>query len=233
MRGATDAIGITTHYTRAYVDRFLFTIHTFLHTPGFNRAFLFINYMQQEPKTRTLETPRLKLKELTPELWNYILTTLPDDEIATTMGMYQPGQVAMEKEKCRGGMTTYYISFKNYLMIEKGTGVTIGRIGYHTWQPRHKRAEIGYGLEIEEYKNKGYMSEAMKAVLHDGFEYMELNRVEAMIGPDNVPSNSLAKKFGFVNEGLMREHYNKDGVLVDSFCYSLLRSEYDSIKHTW
>lgn len=188
---------------------------------------------QQQPETRILETSRLRLKELTPELWNYILTTLPDEEITTTLGLYKPGQVAMEKEKCAGGMTTHFISFKNYLMTDKSTGAVIGKIGYHTWQPKHLRAEIGYGIDIEEYKNKGYMSEAMKAVLQDGFEYMGLNRVEAMIGPDNVASNSLVKKFGFVNEGLMREHYNKDGTLVDSFCYSLLRSEYDALKHKW
>jgi [ribosomal protein S5]-alanine N-acetyltransferase len=189
--------------------------------------------MEQQPETRILETTRLKLKELTPELWQYIMTTLPDEEIQTSLGLYQQGQLDAEKVKCAGGMTTHAISFKNYLMTDKESGIVIGKIGYHTWQQKHLRAEIGYAIDIEEHKNKGYMSEAMKTVLQDGFEYMGLNRIEAMIGPDNVPSNALVKKFGFVNEGLMREHYNKNGTLVDSFCYSLLRAEYDELKHKW
>lgn len=185
------------------------------------------------PETRIIETERLYLKVMTPEIWNYMLTELDNIDIKVFLGLYQPGQVAKEKEKNRLGMTTHAISFTLYLMVDKETKSVIGKIGYHNWQEKHNRSEIGYAMDIEEYKNKGYMSEAMKAVLTDGFEQLKLHRVYAMIGPHNTPSIKLAEKFSFVKEGLMRQDYNLNGEQVDSVCYSLLRHEYDSLKQTW
>jgi ribosomal-protein-alanine N-acetyltransferase len=185
------------------------------------------------PPIQIIETERLYLKVMTPEIWDHILTHVEDEDIQTLLGLYTPERLAQEKEKNRLGMTTHAISFRLYVMVEKSTGLAIGRIGYHNWQARHLRSEIGYGMELEEYKNKGYMSEAMKAVLVDGFEEMGLHRVEAMIGPSNTPSVKLAEKHGFIKEGVLREHYNKDGTLVDSAVYGLLRHEYDQLKNAW
>src|SRR5690606_40551856 len=56
----------------------------------------------------------------------------------------------------------------------------------HTWFPDHCRAEIGYSLMQETDRRKGYMSEAIKEVLNYGFTVMNLNRVEALIAPDNI-----------------------------------------------
>ena len=189
--------------------------------------------MQQEPQTRTLETERLKLKELTPELWDYVMTNMNDQEMSAYLGWYSPKQIATEREKHRLGITNYRITFINYLMISKESNAVIGKIGYHTWMRQHDRAEIGYGIDIEAYKNKGYMSEAMKAVLTDGFETLGLNRIEAFLGFENTPSKKLVEKFGFVYEGMLRGHYCIDGVHHDSACYGLLRSDYEKMKQTW
>ncbi len=187
-----------------------------------------------EPQTRTLETERLYLEEVTPELWKYILTRYSDEEIKNRMGLHRPGLVNIEKQKLiDGGITNYRISFKTYLMKDKTSGVVIGRIGYHNWQAMHHRAEIGYGMEIEEQKNKGFMREAMKAVLMDGFEYMGLHRVEAFISPDNTPSLKLVQKYGFTREGVLREHYFSGEQYCDSACYGLLVQEYNALKAGW
>jgi ribosomal-protein-alanine N-acetyltransferase len=113
------------------------------------------------------------------------------------------------------------------------TGKLLGRCAYHNYMAMHKRSEIGYNMQKDEYKNKGYMKEALKPILIYGFEQMRLNRVEAFIGPDNKPSRKLVESYGFVIEGQLREHFCYDGELQDSVAYSLLASEYEAIKGNW
>ncbi|HRO43316.1 MAG TPA: GNAT family protein [Flavipsychrobacter sp.] len=105
----------------------------------------------------------------------------------------------------------------------------IGSCNFHIWIPKHFRAEIGYMLD-EQYRNKGIMKEAVKNVLNYGFEKMGLNRVEAFVGHENIPSLKLVTHFGFQKEGVMREHYFKNDRLEDSVCFSLLRREYELQK---
>ncbi|GAA4461501.1 hypothetical protein GCM10023093_06270 [Nemorincola caseinilytica] len=62
------------------------------------------------------------------------------------------------------------------------------------------------------YRNKGYMTEAMQAVIAHGFGQMGLNRIEAFVGTRNEPSLRLMQHFGFTKEGLLRSHYCKNGV---------------------
>jgi ribosomal-protein-alanine N-acetyltransferase len=55
---------------------------------------------------------------------------------------------------------------------------------------------------------------------------MKLNRIEAFIGPGNIPSLKLIAKSGFIQEGHLRGHYCKKGIMEDSLVFGLLREEY-------
>jgi ribosomal-protein-alanine N-acetyltransferase len=180
------------------------------------------------PETVVIETERMLLRELTPELWTAAVITLPDHMLMPYMGFNTFAELMLEKEKCKGGMTTFFTSFRLFLMVEKSTGLTIGRAGFHNWQARHNRAELGYAMCLDHYRQKGYMKEALKLIVAYGFEQMDLNRIESFIGPGNTPSIKLAEGLGFTKEGLLRGHYNKNGELQDSACYGLLRHEYEA-----
>ena len=173
-----------------------------------------------------LETERLILKEVNPEIIDYVFTQWSDEDIMAYMGIQSAELLAIDKEKHQGGYTTHRIKLKGFLIISKETNEVIGASHYHIWYPTHSRAEIGYAIYKEEYKNKGYMKEAVKAILDYGFNEMKLNRVEALIGPGNEPSLRLVKSFGFIEEGVLRQHYCKDGELQDSIMFSLLKKEY-------
>ena len=185
------------------------------------------------PDTTILETERLLLKELTPELYDYMFANWADADIMAYLGNPTDADFELEKQKYIKGLTSFYLSFKGFMMVEKATNRIIGRIGYHTWKAVYRRAEIGYGLYYEDAKRKGYMKEAMKTVLIYGFEQMNLNRVEAFASPLNTPSIRLIEGYGFTKEGLLRQHYGKNGVAEDSAVYGLLKSEYESLKHCW
>ena len=70
------------------------------------------------------------------------------------------------------------------------------------------------------------MKEALPFVLQYGFEEMELKRIEALVGPNNEASLRLIRSMGFVQEGLLREHYFTNGRFEDSLFFSLLQREF-------
>lgn len=176
----------------------------------------------------SIETERLILRKLTPELYHQIFDTLPDTDIMTVLDLADAEALEKEKLKYRKGLSTHNRSFVNFQLLDKASHQILGACGFHTWHTEHARAEIGYALHSEERKAKGLMSEAMKAVLHYGFEHMQLNRVEAFIGPANIPSLKLVAKFGFTGEGRLRGHYCKKGIIEDSLVFGLLREEYET-----
>lgn len=185
------------------------------------------------PHPIVLETERLYLSELNPEIYNYLFTVCSDEEIKAYLGLKNTEELADEKDKFSKGLTTYFHSFKNFRILEKATGAMMGRCGFHTWIVSHRRAEVGYALLDDAFKRKGYMTEALGPVLAYGFEQMGLRRIEALAADYNTPSIKLLERYGFKLEGVVREHYVVDGVNEDSVLLSIIRPQYDQLKSSW
>jgi len=172
-----------------------------------------------------LETERLKLRKLTDELYELILTTKSDQEIMDLLCI-APKDLEKEKQKAVRGFGMFNKSMLLFQLIEKESNNVIGWCGYHTWFTQHHRAELGYMLYTDEVKQKGYMKEALKPIIGYGFNNMGLNRIEALIEPKNLPSLKLIKHFNFKEEGLLKNHYLKNGVYEDSMYFGLLAHDY-------
>jgi [ribosomal protein S5]-alanine N-acetyltransferase len=185
------------------------------------------------PQPVVLETERLYLSELSPAVYNYLFTACSDEQIKAYLGLKDDAELKEEKNKFKLGLTTYFYSFRNFRIIEKATNTVMGRCGFHTWIVSHNRAEVGYALLKDSYKQKGYMGEALGPVLAYGFEEMGLRRIEALAADYNTPSLKLLKRYGFQFEGTVREHYVVNGVNEDSVLYSLIRPDYDQLKASW
>lgn len=181
----------------------------------------------------TLETERLYLREFSPKICQQLLTACSDEEIVSYLGLKSDEELAQEKANFNKGISTYFVSFYNFLLLDKLTGEVLGRCGYHTWIPKHRRAEVGYYLFHDKDKGKGLMTEALGPVLSYGFEQMNLYRIEAMLADYNIPSYKLLKRFGFKEEGTARGHYIVDGVNEDSLMVSLLLPEFEQLKSSW
>lgn len=175
---------------------------------------------------KEIHTERLTLRAITPEVYDYIHNNFGNTELMEFLGLASAEDLAAEKEKYSKGYATHNRTFVLFQIIDKATGRMIGGCGYHTWFPKHNRAEIGYDLKHEEDKRKGFMTEAVQAVLDYGFTEMGLHRVEAIAADYNEPSIRIINKFGFSYEGRLREHYNVGGVMEDSVMYSLLKHEF-------
>lgn len=106
------------------------------------------------------------------------------------------------------------------------TGSYLGDIILRKIDRSNARAEIGYTLKPEFWR-RGYMKEAMRAVLNFGFKDLQLHSIEANINPANNISRNLLLKTGFVKEAYFRENYYYNGRFLDSEIYSLLEKNFE------
>jgi len=177
------------------------------------------------PPFETLVTNRLQLRKLSPEVFKHLYSHYTPDQQMEFLGLDKE-DLAAEKAKYDKGYATFNKSYCYFKIVAQESQKVIGWCGFHTWYTDHHRAEIGYGLYEDGYKQQGLMSEALKAILDYGFHEMGLHRVEALIGKENQASLALVKKFGFQYEGNLREHYNVAGTMEDSLIFGLLKHEY-------
>lgn len=83
---------------------------------------------------------------------------------------------------------------------------------------------LGYRLdEVEE--GKGYMTEALQAVIGYAFQELKLHRIEANIMPHNAASFRVVEKLGFTSEGLARKYLKINGKWEDHVHMVLLNEE--------
>ena len=93
------------------------------------------------------------------------------------------------------------------------------------------RAEIGYCLDRAEWR-KGYMNEALQALLAYAFDELALHRIEADVDPRNTASIKTVERLGFQREGYLRERWQVNGEIQDTVFYGLLRPEWEAADKT-
>ncbi|MCU0495792.1 MAG: GNAT family N-acetyltransferase [Anaerolineae bacterium] len=103
----------------------------------------------------------------------------------------------------------------------------IGRIGFHYFA-FDSRAEVGYALN-RDYWGQGYASEALQAVLAFSFNVLDLNRMQAIVLPENSASIRVLEKVGMTREGLLREYVKVGETFLDVYQYAMLKREWLSV----
>lgn len=103
-------------------------------------------------------------------------------------------------------------------VILKETDTCIGLVGV---APKH---ELGGEIEVlfsiaDEYQNKGYITEAASTLIAWVFEYGKTECIVAIVKLDNIASNKVIQKLGFVYVGERSIDY--DGKMTDFYYYRL------------
>ena len=151
-----------------------------------------------------LSTDRLILRELVEDDALRVYSILSSEKVTEYFGMFPLIDLEVAKNIIIRYKNSFYEDFAIRWGIElKETSTIIGTCGYHNWNHRHKRAEIGYELH-ENYWNKGYAKEAILPIINYGFSNMQLSRIEAVVYPENKNSEELLRKIGFSYEGLLK-----------------------------
>ena len=103
--------------------------------------------------------------------------------------------------------------FGHFMVVPKGSGDPIGRVGILVWDPRTwehgARLELGEAAELElgwtlerAAWGHGFATEAATAVADWAFRELQPTRVISLIRPDNARSLRVAQKLG--------ERYQRD-----------------------
>ncbi|MEM6725441.1 MAG: GNAT family N-acetyltransferase, partial [Bacteroidota bacterium] len=93
----------------------------------------------------------------------------------------------------------------------KESDLFIGGIGLHI-NAHDNHAESGYWV-AKPLWNKGYVTEALGALIKYGFEVRQLHKIYATFLEENIASGKVMAKNGMVQEAVMKDHINKNGVL--------------------
>ncbi|WP_270406389.1 GNAT family N-acetyltransferase [Paenibacillus timonensis] len=89
-----------------------------------------------------------------------------------------------------------------------------------------RRCTVGIGIGEKGYWDKGYGSDAMKALIHYLFQTMNLNRIQLETWSGNERAIRSYEKNGFVVEGRLRNETYIDGKYYDTIVMGLLREDY-------
>lgn len=117
-------------------------------------------------------------------------------------------------------------SLSDYNWIIELDGIPIGSINVVESDDEAELCGLGYNIGYD-FWNKGYMTEAAKAVVGYLFYEIGYRKIVAACDSQNPGSENVMKHLGMKKEGIRRQHIKrKDGSFGDVFEYGLLKNEY-------
>ena len=144
---------------------------------------------------RILETSRLLLRELALEDLDFIAAMLAHPEVMRFWPRcYTRGEAADWIKRQQARYAKDGVGY--WLALDKASGQLIGQVGLLI-QLVDDQPEIGLGYIIHRpFWRCGFAFEAAKACLDHSVKELRRDRVVALVRPENLPSQGLARKLG-------------------------------------
>ena len=134
-------------------------------------------------------------------------------------------QAAMREDFIKTGFWTDH--FRRLVMVDD-EGEIIGTLWIFRSVPYFDAYELGYKLFYREHWSKGIITEAMTLIVDYVFSAFTVRRVEIRCDVANEASAKIARKLGFVHEGISRKATFARGEHRDMHLFALLREEWAS-----
>lgn len=109
---------------------------------------------------------------------------------------------------------------------EDESWLLIGNCAFFDIDWRNRVAEFGIVIGEKAYWNRGYGSEAVRLLVHHGFETLNLNRIFLRVYETNPRAIRAYEKAGFHHEGRQRQAEWRENRYIDVLLMSVLREEY-------
>jgi ribosomal-protein-alanine N-acetyltransferase len=116
---------------------------------------------------------------------------------------------------------------RNFRWMVEADGQVAGTVSAREFSRVQGRIEVGYML-AEPYLGRGIGTRALTLLLERLFTVPELHRIWLTTTAENLASQGLARKLGFVLEGVLREHSVVQGRRIDQQLWGLLRPEWEA-----
>lgn len=164
---------------------------------------------------RIIETERLILRELSTDDAEFILELLNEPSFIRNIGDKDVRTTADACQYILNGPRTSYerFGFGLYLVEIKDSGLPIGICGLLKREAL-ENADIGFAF-LPRFWSRGYAFESASAVMIYAKEMLGLNRILAVVNPDNEASIRVLGKIGLRYERMVR--LSEDGPEIELF----------------
>jgi len=162
--------------------------------------------------TIVIETPRVRLRHLTPDDARFVLELVNEPGWKRYIGDRGVGSLAAARSYIESGPVASYRAhgFGLFALELRESGQPVGICGLLR-RDTLPDVDIGYAL-LERHEGRGLASEAAAATLAWARDTLRLPRVVAIATPDNARSARLLERIGMREEGEIR-HGDKAEVL--------------------
>lgn len=110
-------------------------------------------------------------------------------------------------------------------MFEKETNTFIGATGYHHMSWDIPSLETGYWIR-DSFSGKGLMTEAINALTRYAFEQVAVTRISITCDVDNLRSQKVAERLGYVLEGILKS--NRRHPITNDISSTMVYAKYDT-----
>ena len=104
-------------------------------------------------------------------------------------------------------------------------GALAGAVGMHKIDAANRSTAIGYWLDCR-MQGRGMMTSACRVVVTHAFREHRLHRVEIRCGTENVRSAAVARRLGFVEEGVLRDAEWVNDRFLDLVIWGMLSQDW-------
>ncbi len=154
-----------------------------------------------------------------------------DADVLRNLAMFSPMSRAaeegwFERMLAAQGKTDYH--FVICLLADERP---IGTIGLHAIDFLNGTAELGIAIGEKSEWNRGYGTDALRAICDFGFGALRLERIGLQVYAGNDAARRAYDKAGFRHEATLRRAHFARGEHIDVHVMSLLRDEWASLPH--
>jgi ribosomal-protein-alanine N-acetyltransferase len=177
--------------------------------------------------TVTLETERLILRRLTLNDADAMFRNWCNDPEATKYLMWPAHSDVAVTERVLNEWIPLYDKpdYYHWAIVPLDSGEPIGTIAAVRQSDDDRMVHIGY-CSGKAWWRRGYMSEALNAVVKFFFEEVGMNRVESRHDPRNPNSGIVMQKAGLRYEGTARQSDHNNQGACDAANYAILAEDY-------
>ncbi|HEY5426782.1 MAG TPA: GNAT family N-acetyltransferase [Candidatus Tumulicola sp.] len=181
---------------------------------------------------KTIRSERLRLVPVKPEnaevLWDVLqepdlrdFQDLPDVDVAQFRRTVAARPPVLEPSA--PGRFEWIVYFNE----AKRDRAPLGWVSLRISERTPTTAEIGYSV-VRVHRGHGIATEAVAALVDEGFARARLSRIRAYCVPENVSSRTVLRRNGFEDEGIVPHGATVQGRPVDVIAHSLDRTRWQA-----
>lgn len=179
-----------------------------------------------------LQGKRVTLREMRKSDATSLFSMLTTEEVArfispppSTVEGFERFIAWTQRQRLAGTYVCFAVTFQ-------GTDTAIGIFQLRELEPGFGTAEWGFAIGSP-YWGTGTFKEGAELMATFAFDVVGVHRLEARAAVKNGRGNGALRKFGAVQEGVLRKSFLKNGEYLDQTLWSILKEDFRQAKVVW